>query len=91
VAGAIIGAAGTVYATNKEVRKKLPGAVRELPENLRYRFREAVSAGREASSARRTEILRDLRRHGGEHHASRGVEPIPDVETSPSVPDVGEE
>lgn len=69
VAGALIGVAGTVYATNEEFRKKLPGAARDLPDKVRQRVKIAVSAGREASSERRTEILRDLGQHGGQHGA----------------------
>lgn len=67
VAGAIIGVAGTVYATNEEVRKQLPKSARDLPDAVRRRFESAVSAAREASSSRRQEILRDLEAHGGDH------------------------
>jgi hypothetical protein len=77
VAGAILGVAGTVYATNEEVRKQLPKAAQDLPEIVRRRYRSAVSAAREASSSRRAEILRDLEEHGGGEHAARGVEPDP--------------
>ncbi len=77
VAGAILGVAGTVYATNEEVRKHLPKAARDLPETVRNRYRSAVSAAREASSRRRQEILRDLEEHGGGDHAARGVEADP--------------
>jgi uncharacterized membrane protein YccC len=69
VAGVVLGVAGTVYATNEEVRKRLPRSARDLPENVRYRFENAVSAAREASRRRREEILRDLEAH--EAHADR--------------------
>ena len=49
-AGVVLGVAGTVYATNKEVRKRLPKSARDLPENVRHRFETAVSAAREAST-----------------------------------------
>ncbi len=69
VAGVVLGVAGTVYATNQEVRKRLPRSARDLPENVRHRFESAVSAAREASTRRREEILRDLEAH--EAHADR--------------------
>jgi hypothetical protein len=72
VAGVVIGVAGTVYATNEEVRKQLPKTARDLPDNVRRRFESAVSAAREASSRRREEILRDLERHDAAH-ASRAA------------------
>ncbi len=77
VASALIGVAGTVYATNEELRKKLPGAARDLPVAVRRRLENAVSAARAASTERREEILRDLERHGGGQHAARGVQPDP--------------
>ena len=89
VAGVVIGVAGTVYATNEELRKRLPKDARDLPENVRRRFESAVSAAREASSRRREEILRDLERHDAANRAVRPasaeepgggtapVEPIP--------------
>src|ERR687897_45557 len=61
--------AGTVYATNEEVRRRLPKSARDLPDNVRQRFENAVSAAREASTRRREEILRDLAAH--EAHADR--------------------
>jgi uncharacterized membrane protein YccC len=86
VAGVLLGVAGTVYATNEEVRKNLPKAARDLPENVRRRYQSAVSAAREASSRRREEILRDLERHsGGANHAARGVRPEP-LEEQPAPP-----
>ena len=75
VAGVVIGVAGTIFATNEEVRKNLPKAARDLPDNVRRRYRSAVSAAREESARRREEILRDLEEHGGGNHAARGVKP----------------
>ncbi len=75
VAGVVLGVAGTVYATNEEVRKNLPKAARDLPDNVRRRYQSAVSAAREASNRRREEILRDLESHGGANHAARGATP----------------
>jgi hypothetical protein len=72
VAGVVIGVAGTIYATNEDVRKNLPKAARDLPDNLRRRYRSAVFAAREASARRREEILRDLEEHGG-NPAARGI------------------
>ena len=69
VAGVVLGVAGTVYATNEEVRKRLPSSARDLPDNVRQRFENAVSAAREASTRRREEILRDLAEH--EAHQDR--------------------
>ncbi|HEX5912876.1 MAG TPA: hypothetical protein VFY54_07090 [Rubrobacter sp.] len=77
VAGVVIGVAGTIYATNEDVRKNLPKAARDLPENVRRRYRSAVVAAREASARRREEILHDLEEHGGGNHAARGVKPDP--------------
>ena len=79
VAGVVIGVAGTIYATNEEVRKNLPKTARDLPDNVRRRYESAVSAAREASARRREEILRDLEGHGGGHHAARGAPPDPDA------------
>ena len=76
-AGVVIGVAGTIYATNEDVRKKLPKAARDLPDNVRRRYRSAVAAAREASTRRREEILHDLEEHGGGNHAARGVKPDP--------------
>lgn len=75
VAGVVIGVAGTLYATNEDVRKNLPKAARDLPDNVRRRYRSAVAAAREASARRREEILHDLEEHGGGNHAARGVKP----------------
>ncbi len=69
VAGVVLGVAGTVYATNEEVRKRLPSSARDLPDNVRQRFENAISAAREASTRRREEILRDLAEH--EAHQDR--------------------
>jgi uncharacterized membrane protein YccC len=79
VAGVVIGVAGTLYATNEDVRKNLPRAARDLPDNVRRRYRSAVAAAREASARRREEILHDLEEHGGGNHAARGVKPDPDA------------
>jgi hypothetical protein len=75
VAGVVIGVAGTIYATNEDVRKNLPRAARDLPDNVRRRYTSAVAAAREASARRREEILHDLEEHGGGNHAARGVKP----------------
>lgn len=79
VAGVVIGVASTIYATNEDVRKHLPQAARDLPDNIRRRYNQAVSAGREASAQRRQEILHDLEVHGGGHHTARGAPPDPDA------------
>ena len=79
VAGVVIGVAGTLYATNEDVRKNLPKAARDLPDNVRRRYRRSVSAAREASARRREEILHDLEEHGGGHHTARGAPPDPDA------------
>jgi uncharacterized membrane protein YccC len=75
VAGVVIGVAGTVYATNEELRKRLPKSARDVPDNVRHRFETAVAAAREASTRRREEILRDLEAH--EAHADRVARPVP--------------
>ena len=80
VAGVVLGVAGTVYATNEEVRKRLPRSARDLPHNVRQRFESAVSAAREASSKRREEILRDLERHDAAH-AARIAARVPEEES----------
>jgi hypothetical protein len=92
VAGVVIGVAGTVYATNEELRKQLPKTARDLPDNVRQRFESAVSAAREASSTRREEILRDLDRHDAAH-APHVARPVPEegprtdaVEPAPGEP-----
>jgi hypothetical protein len=79
VAGVVLGVAGTIYATNEDVRRHLPKAARDLPDNIRRRYNRAVSAGREASAQRRQEILHDLEEHGGGHHTARGAPPDPDA------------
>ena len=81
VAGVVIGVAGTVYATNEELRKQLPKTARDLPDNVRQRFESAVSAAREASSRRREEILRDLERHDAAH-AARVAQSLPEEHTT---------
>jgi len=65
VAGAVIGAAGALYATNEELRKQLPQTARDLPLAVRRRFETATAAAREASARRRAEILHELEAHGG--------------------------
>ncbi len=74
VAGAVIGAAGALYATNEELRKGLPRTARDLPVSVRRRFEAARNAGREASARRRAEILRELESHGGDHTGRRSLE-----------------
>ncbi len=85
VAGVVIGVAGTVYATNEEVRRQLPKAARDLPDNVRRRFESAVSAAHEASSRRREEILRDLERHDAAH-AARVARPEPETDAAEPAP-----
>lgn len=65
--GVVLGVAGTVYATNRRVRERLPEAARDLPDNVRDRFKSAVSAAREASEVRRQEILRNLEERAASH------------------------
>jgi uncharacterized membrane protein YccC len=89
VAGVAIGVAGTIYATNEDLRKRLPKNARDLPENVRRRFESAVTAAREASVRRREEILHDLETHGGGAHAARGVKPVPDGK--PDTPTANEQ
>jgi hypothetical protein len=85
VAGVVIGVAGTLYATNEDVRKHLPKAARDLPDNVRRRYKRAVSAAREASAQRRQEILHDLEEHGG-YHTAHGAPPDP-AEAAEATPD----
>ena len=73
IAGAVIGAAGAIYATNEELRKSLPGAARDLPETVRRRFQAATAAAREASALRRAEILRELEAHGADQSSRRSL------------------
>jgi len=88
MAGVVIGVAGTIYATNEDVRKNLPKAARDLPDNVRRRYRRSVSEAREASARRREEILHDLEEHGGGNHAARGVVPDPGAgEAARAAPD----
>ena len=74
VAGAVIGAAGALYATNEEFRKALPERARDLPVAARRRFRASVAAAREASALRRAEILRDLESHGEDNPQRKVLE-----------------
>lgn len=83
VAGVVLGVAGTVYATNEDLRKRLPKGARDLPDNVRRRFDSAVSAAREASNRRREEILRDLEVHDAAHvpaHPTREARPVANEE-----------
>ena len=86
VAGVVIGVAGTVYATNEDLRKQLPKAARDLPDNVRQRFESAVSAAREASSRRREEILRELEIHDAAH-AGRSARSAPGADAAPTPPE----
>lgn len=89
VAGAVLGAAGVLYATNEELRKQLPKTARDLPVTVRRRFEAATAAAREASASRRAEILRELESHGGNHVERRVLEAPPgtppEVLTPPEV------
>ena len=89
LAGVVIGVAGTVYATNEDLRKRLPETARDLPDNVRRRFDSAVSAAREASSRRREEILRDLQEHDAAH-AGRGMQVGISQESGTAEPTAGE-
>ena len=73
VVGAMLGAAGALYATNEELRKALPDKARDLPVAVRRRFEAATAAAREASELRRVEILRELETHGGEYTTRRSA------------------
>lgn len=84
IAGAIIGAAGAIYATNEEIRKGLPATARDLPVTVRRRFQAASAAAREASALRREEILRELETHGGDHAGRRSLGPS--AGTAPGLP-----
>ena len=88
VAGAVLGAAGALYATNEELRKQLPRTARDLPVAVRRRFETATAAAREASARRRAEILRELEDHGGEPAGRRLVEAPPGeaLQAAPEVP-----
>lgn len=90
VAGVVLGVAGTVYATNEDLRKRLPKGARDLPDNVRRRFDSAVSAAREASSRRREEILRDLQEHDAAHapaRPAREARPVAAEEPETGAPD----
>ena len=91
IAGALIGAAGAIYATNDELRKGLPGAARDLPQTIRRRFGAATAAAREASALRRAEILKELEAHGADQSGRRSLGTpasaapgLPAVEEGPS-------
>ncbi len=79
VVGAVLGAAGALYATNEEFRKALPGKARDLPVAVRRRFEVATAAAREASELRRVEILRELETHGGDHAGRSALEATQDL------------
>ena len=89
MAGVVIGVAGTVYATNEDLRKRLPKSARDLPDNVRRRFDSAVSAAREASSRRREEILRDLQEHDAAH-AGRATQVVISHEAGTAEPTADE-
>ncbi|MDP8951843.1 MAG: hypothetical protein M3N18_06350 [Actinomycetota bacterium] len=90
IAGAVLGAAGTLYATNEEFRKALPEKARDLPVAVRRRFEVAAVAAREASALRRAEILRELEAHGGEH-ADRRLPEAQDTPLEAPIPRLAEE
>jgi hypothetical protein len=91
VTGVVLGVAGTIYATNEDVRKNLPKAARDLPDSVRRRYRRSVAAAREASARRREEILHDLEEHGGGNHAARGVKADPAASNEPDEQPSNEE
>jgi hypothetical protein len=83
IAGAVIGAAGAIYATNEELRKGLPGVARDLPVTVRRRFEAATAAAREASALRRAEIMRELESHGA---GQAGRRLAPSESSAPGLP-----
>ncbi len=93
VAGVVLGAVGTLYATNEEFRNALPDRVRDLPSAAQRRLRLSVAAAREASALRRAEILRELGSHGGDDiergvlEARPGMSPevLPEASRSPRI------
>ncbi len=89
VAGAVIGAAGALYATNEELRKRLPGAARDLPETVKRRFEAATAAGREAAALRRAEIMKELEARGADQAGRRSLGPP--AETAAGLPAAPEE
>ena len=88
VAGAVLGAAGTLYATNEELRKQLPQTARDLPLAVRRRFETATAAAREASARRRAEILRELEAHGGGGTSGQGLLEAPSEGLQVTRPEV---
>ena len=67
VAGVVLGVAGTVYATNEDVRKRLPRSARDLPDAVRIASRPRsrprarlprVGARRSCATSRRTRPTR---------------------------------
>jgi hypothetical protein len=71
IAGAALGVAGTLYATNEELRRKLPEQLRDLPDDVRERFKRAMEVGKEAAARKQEEISRELSRHGGPESRAR--------------------
>ena len=88
VAGAVLGAAGALYATNEELRKQLPQAARDLPVAVRRRFETATAAAREAAARRRAEILRELEAHGEGETYGQGVLEAPSEALQVARPEV---
>ncbi len=88
VAGAVLGAAGALYATNEEIRKQLPQTARDLPLAVRRRFHTATAAAREASARRRAEILRELEAHGGGGTSGQGLLEPPSEALQVAPPEV---
>ena len=91
IAGAVLGAAGTLYATNEEFRKALPERARDLPVAVRRRFEAAAAAAREASALRRAEILRELEAHGAGDVSGRSFPEAQDTPLGAPVPRLAEE
>lgn len=92
VAGALIGVAGTIYATDEEFRKRLPAAARDLPETVRRRFESAVSEARGAYTDRRAEILRELAERDHRHAGFRvESQPVSDTENEGESPSINQE
>ncbi len=91
IAGAVLGAAGTLYATNEEFRRALPEKARDLPVAVRRRFEAAAAAAREASALRRAEILRELEAHGGGDVSGRSSPEAQHTSLEAPVPRLAEE
>ena len=54
VAGVVLGAAGTLYATNEEFRKALPEKARDPPVTVRHRFEAAAAAAQRLTTVATT-------------------------------------